>query len=195
MLKKISLLTIATVSAFAMNSAELNINDTDLEISTKFDLGQFNQNVEPNTTFVGFRIVDADNTHGPKNGYKNNPYYEANFLMKKPFSKNGLSIGMGVKFNYTTDFYSLPLGLEATYKIPAKEYIPMYLNGSVYYGPRVLSFGEADRYFEYRISYDIELINDGRLTVGYRSMHTDYQDVRGNYVYNRAFYIGFKFLF
>ena len=195
MLKKISLLTIATVSAFAMNSAEININDTDLEISTKFDLGQFNDNVEPNTTFVGFRIVDAGSTHGPKNGYKNNLYYEANFLMKKPFSKNGLSIGMGVKFNYTTDFSSLPLGLEATYKIPAKEYIPMYLNGSVYYGPRVLSFGEADRYFEYRISYDIELINDGRLTVGYRSMHTNYQDARDNYIYNRAFYIGFKFLF
>ncbi|WP_457744977.1 YfaZ family outer membrane protein [Sulfurimonas sp.] len=195
MLKKLVLLAIFAVSAFAMHSVEVNINDTDLEVSAKVDLGQFNYNVEPNTTFLGFRIVDADNTHSSDKKYRNDPYYEANFLMKKPLSSSGLSVGMGVKFNYTTDFSSVPLGLEATYKVPAKAFVPMYVNGSVYYGPRVLSFGTADRYYEYRLSYDIELINNGRVTLGYRSMHTSYQDVRSNYVYNQAFYFGFKFFF
>ena len=195
MLKKIALLAMFAVSAFAMHGVEVNINDTDLEISAKLDLGQFNYNIEPNTTFLGFRIVDADDTHGPKRGYTNDPYYEANFLMKKPLSSSGLSVGMGVKFNYTKDFSSLPLGLEATYKMPLKAFVPMYLNGSVYYGPRVLSFGTADRYYEFRISYDIELISNGRVSVGYRSMHTNYQDVRNDYVYNQALYFGFKFFF
>ena len=195
MLKKIALLAMLAVSAFAMHSAEVNINDTDLEISGKLDLGQFNYNLEPNSTFLGFRIVDADDKHGTKKGKRNDPYYEANFLMKKPLSSSGLSVGMGVKFNYTTDFSSFPLGLEATYKIPAQELVPMYFNGSVYYGPRVLSFGTADRYYEFRMSYDIELIDNGRVTVGYRSMHTNYQDVRADYVYNQAFYFGFKFFF
>jgi len=195
MLKKLALIAMLSVSAFAMHSAEVNINDTDLEISAKLDLGQFNPNVEPNTTFLGFRIVDADDTHGSTNGYKNDPYYEVNFLMKKPLSSSGLSVGMGVKFNYTTDFSSIPLGLEGTYKIPAAAFVPMYVNASVYYGPRVLSFGNADRYYEYRVSYDIELIDNGRVTVGYRSMHTNYQGARGDYTYNKAFYFGFKFLF
>ena len=195
MLRKILLTTMLAVSAFAMHSVELNINDTDIEANAKFDMGQFNPNVEPNTTFLGFRIVDADNTHGPKKGYKNDPYYEVNFLMKRPFSNSGLSVGMGFKFNYTTDFSSVPLGLETTYRIPAQAYVPMYLNGSVYYGPRVLSFGNADRYYEFRISYDIELIENARVTIGYRSMHTKYQDIRDDYVYNQAFYFGFKFFF
>jgi len=195
MLKKLALIAIFAVSAFAMHSAEVNINDTDLEISAKADLGQFNYNIEPNTTFLGFRIVDADDSHGPKNGYKNDPYYEVNFLMRQALSSSGLSVGMGVKFNYTTDFSSVPLGLEATYKIPADAFVPMFINGSLYYGPRVLSFGTADRYYEYRLSYDIQLINNGEVTIGYRSMHTNYTDVRGDYTYNQAFYFGFKFLF
>jgi len=195
MLKKLALVALFAVSAFGMHSAEVNINDTDLEISAKFDIGQFNSNVEPNTTFLGFRVVDADDTHGPKHGYKNDPYYEANFLMKKPLSNSGLSFGMGVKVNFTKDFSSLPLGLEATYKLPASSFVPMYINGSVYYGPKVLSFGTADRYYEYRASYDVELIDNGRVTVGYRSLHTNYSDARDDYIYNKSLYFGFKFLF
>ena len=195
MLKKVTLVALFSASAFAMHSAEININDTDLEVNAKFDLGQFNSNVEPNTTFLGFRIMDVDNTHASNKGYKNDPYYEMNFMMKRPLSDSGFSVGMGVKFNYTTDFSSIPLGLEGTYQIPAANFVPMYLNASAYYGPRVLSFDKADRYYDYRISYDIELIKDGRITIGYRSMNTDYQDARGDYIYNHAFYGGFKFFF
>jgi len=195
MLKKLALIAILSVSAFAMHSVEVNINDTDLEVSGKLDLGQFNPHVQPNTTFLGLRIVDANNAHGSTNRYNNNLYYEVNFLMKRPLSSSGFSVGMGVKFNYTTDFSSIPLGLEVTYKIPKTAYVPMYLNASAYYGPRVLSFGDADRYYDYRVSYDIELIENGLVTVGYRSIHTNYQGVRGDCTYNKAFYFGFKFLF
>ena len=196
MLKKLALAALFAVSAFGMHSAEVNINDTDLEVSGKLDIGQFNANVEPNTTFLGFRVINADNTHGSDNGYNNEPYYEVNFLMKKPFSDTGLSLGMGVKVNFTKDFSSLPLGLEATYKLPTNnKFVPMFLNGSVYYGPKVLSFGDADRYYDYRVSYDVEIINNGRVTLGYRSLNTNYSDVRDDYIYNKSFYIGFKFLF
>jgi len=140
MLKKFALITMLSASAFAMNSAELNINNTDLEASAKLDLGQINQNVEPNTTFIGFRVVDADDAHSSDNGHKNKPYYEANFLMKEPLANTGFSVGMGVKFNYTSDFSSIPLGLEGTYKIPTTTLVPMYVNTSFYYGPKVLSF-------------------------------------------------------
>jgi len=45
------------------------------------------------------------------------------------------------------------------------------------------------------LSYDIQLISNGEVTIGYRSMHTNYTDVRGDYTYNEALYFGFKFLF
>ncbi len=195
MLRKIALICLITVSVFAMHRAEVNINDTDLELGIGLDIGQFNTNVEPDTMFLGVKILNADNTHSSSSGYKNDPYYEMSFLMKRAVSNNGLSFGMGVKANYTKDFASMPLGLEATYKIPAKGIVPMYLNADVYYGPKVLSFGHADRFYEYRVNYDIELIENGRVTVGYRSVNTNYDDGRKDYIYNKSFYFGFKFLF
>jgi hypothetical protein len=191
MLKKISLMALSAISAFAMHTAEININDTDLELGAKFDIGQFNDNVEPNTMFVGLKLLEVDN----QNRYNNTPLYEFSFLMTRPVGKNGLHFGMGVKLNYTQDFSSLPLGLEAGYTFPTKDLVPMSINGSVYYGPKVLSFNSAERYLEYRANYDIEIIENGRITVGYRSIHTDYNDIRENYRYNESVYFGFKFLF
>jgi hypothetical protein len=195
MLKKLILIVALTVSAFAMHTAEVNINDTDLELNAKLDIGQFNENVEPDTMFIGARFLSADKTHSSNKHYANDPYYEMNFLMMRPVGDSGLSFGMGVKFNYTKDFASMPLGLEVEYKLDHSGLVPMYLNGSAYYGPKVLSFGNAERFYEYRVSYDIELIENGRITIGYRSMNTNYDDSRGDYTYNRTFYGGFKFFF
>jgi hypothetical protein len=194
MLKKIILTVMISVSAFAMHVAEVNINDTDLELNAKLDIGQFNENVEPATMFIGARFLSADKIHSSNKNYNNDPYYEMNFLMMRPIRQTGLSFGMGVKFNYTKDFSSMPLGLEAEYRLDHPRLIPMFLNGSAYYGPKVLSFGSAERFYEYRISYDLELIDNGRITIGYRSMNTNYDD-RADYTYNKTFYGGFKFFF
>lgn len=195
MLKKIILTIIMSVSAFAMNSAEVNINDTDLELSTKFDIGQFNENVEPDTMFVGARFLSADKTHSSNKNYANDPYYEMNFLMMQPVGQTGLKFGMGVKLNYTKDFASMPLGLEAVYRLQHPKLLPMFFHVSAYYGPKVLSLGNAERFYEYRINYDLELIENGHIIIGYRSLNTNYDDYRGDYVYNKSFYGGFKFFF
>ena len=195
MLKKIVLISILTLSAYAMHSAEININDTDLELNAKLDIGQFNENVEPGTMFLGARFLNADKIHSSDKNYINDSYYEINFLMMRPVGESGISAGMGVKFNYTKDFSSIPLGLEVSYAFHTPHILPMFFNGSAYYGPKVLSFGNADRFYEYCISYDIELIKNGRITLGYRSINTNYDDYRGDYTYNKIFYGGFKFFF
>jgi hypothetical protein len=114
--------------------------------------------------------------------------------MMRPVGKMGLSFGMGVKLNYTKDFSSMPLGLEAEYRFKHPKLLPMFLHASAYYGPKVLSFGNGDRFYEYRISYDLELIDNGRITIGYRSLNTNYEN-SDDYIYNRTFYGGFKFFF
>ena len=53
MLKKILLLGASAISAMALHVAELNLNEKELEVGAKFDIGQFNENVEPNTMFAG----------------------------------------------------------------------------------------------------------------------------------------------
>ena len=193
MLKKISLVALCAASAFAMNSADININDKDLELGVKFDVGQFNDNVEPETMLVGARYLHADEDNSDINDVDD--YYELNFLMQNQMDNEDLVVGLGLKLNQTEDFISVPLGLEVGYKLPIDTTIPFYLNGMLYYAPSVLTMKDADSYLEYRIGLDIEIIDNARITLGYRVMDTDYDDARGDIEYNKSMYLGFKFLF
>lgn len=190
MFKKISLLALSTVSVFAMHTAEININNLDLEVSAKFDIGQVNEKVEPNTIFVGARYLSVDERHSDISNVRD--YYEMNFLMLKNASKN-LKLGLGVKINHTKDFTSTPLGLEAVYRLPIESSMPFYVGGSLHYAPKVLSFEKADNYLEYRMAVDAEVIKNGFVTVGYRDINTNYEG--RNVEYNKSFYAGFRFLF
>ena len=194
MLKKLALLSATAVSSFALHYAEININDKDLEIGAKFDLGQFNANVEPDTLFLGGKFLNADQKHTDPS-VDVDPFYELNFLLLKPVGNMGMKFGMGVKLNYTSvnnkNYSSMPLGIEFQYKIPAENLIPMYLYGSLYYAPEVLSFSDADNYLEYRIAYDIEVIENGKFTLGYRHIETNYSE-NSDLTYNESFYVGFK---
>ncbi|MDF1884216.1 hypothetical protein JHD49_09710 [Sulfurimonas sp. SAG-AH-194-C21] len=199
MLKKILLITATAISAFALHTAEININDRDLELGVKFDMGQFNNNIEPNTIFIGAKFLNGqkENSKLESGGSLSviDPYFEVNFLMKKAIGDMGMSFGMGAKLNFTKDFSTLPLGLEFEYAIPAKKLVPMYVYGSVYYAPGALSFSDAKGFLEYRMSYDVEIIDNGRITIGYRNINTNYETALGNVVYNDSYYAGFKFAF
>lgn len=191
MLKKITLLTASAAAAFAMNSAGININNDDLELNANLDIGQFNENVEPGTMFVGTRFLNADNS----GRINNDPLYEVSFLMKREMGQSGLNVGLGVKANYTKDYTTLPLGITFEYGLPAGKAIPMALRANVFYAPKVLSFQDAEKYFEYRLEYDAEVIEHGHVIVGYRHIRTDYNDYRGSYIYNASAYVGFNFEF
>ena len=190
MLKKIALIAICSMSAFALESAELNVNQDDLEVMTKF-----NYDAEPNTTLVGFGILDADKSNSDDVNTSLDPLVELNFLMRNEISNNGIYIGLGVKLNATknTDdnFISMPLGIEVDYKTPTL--VPMYIGISVYYASSSLSFADADNFLEYRIHYDIKEIQNAAITLGYRSLNTNYKDYDFNY--NTSTYFGLRFSF
>ena len=192
MLKKMIVIAFLAVSAFANHTAELNLNEKDLEVAGRIDMGQFNMAVEPNTTFVGGKFLKAHEDHSSNNRVSLDPYYELNFLMMRDISNSGMRVGMGVKLNYTNKYSTLPLGLEMEYKIPSARVIPIYLNGEFYYAPQVLSFHDAKDFLEYRASIDIELIKNGRITLGYRNLDTDYDRLSGSFNYNESWYFGFK---
>ncbi|MDD2790490.1 MAG: YfaZ family outer membrane protein [Sulfurimonas sp.] len=197
MLKKISMLTLCGVSAFALNYAEINVNDSDLELSGKLDMGQMIHSVTPNTVFLGLKFLDVDAKHSENDNAKVKSYGEVNFLMQKEIARSGLTIGLGIKLNKTElndkSFMSAPLGIEARYKIPASDYIPMYIGGTIYHAPTVLSFEDAENYMEYRAHFDLEVIQNGCITLGYRSIDTNYDTY--NFNYNKSVFVGFKFGF
>jgi hypothetical protein len=201
MLKKIALLMVATASAFAMHGVDININSKDLEVGAKLDMGQFNYNVEPNTVFVGVRFLKGDASHSDYHEDYIKDFYEMNFLMKRAVENTGLTLGLGLKLNHTENdtnkFTSVPLGIEANYKLPIDSAIPFYLGGSLYYAPEVLTMNEANNFLEYRVHFEAELIKNGFVTLGYRNIDTNYEVGGRNYdvKYNKSAYLGFKFLF
>jgi hypothetical protein len=84
----------------------------------------------------------------------------------------------------------VPLGLELAYQIPLSKLFPMYLHGSLYHAPTVLTFYDAKNFLEYYIGYDIEVIKNGCITIGYRNLDTNYDAM--NFTYNKSWYVGFK---
>ena len=204
MMKKLALALLCATSAFAMHSVELNVNDKDLEIGAKLDMGQFSDATEPDTVFIGGKFLHGDKSHSDFGDLQSiEDYMEFNFLMKRDMSDIGLSIGLGVKVNHTKDFTSVPLGAEVAYKLPVGSKIPMSIGGCVYYAPDVLSMDKAKSFLEYRIEFDAEVIKNGHVIAGYRSIDTNYDDPittpwylnRGNTSYNKSPYIGFRFAF
>ena len=196
MLKKLALLSATVATAFAMHTAEININNKDLELGAQFDMGQFNESVEPNTVFVGAKWLKADKSHTSNSEKPIDPYFEANLLMMQNISQTPFRLGLGIKVNNTRKYTTIPLGVEASFLIPAKNLIPMRINGAVYYAPKVLSMRDADNFFETRIALDVEVIKNGNVTVGYRRLDTNYKTDKGSdFRYNRSAYIGFKLNF
>lgn len=190
MFKKISLVALSTVSVFAMHSAEVNINNSDLELSAKLDMGQFNDSVEPDTIFLGARYINADERHSDARSIDD--YQELNFLMQKNVNSD-FRFGLGVKLNHTEEFVSIPLGLEALYKLPVTSNVPFYFGAALYAAPEVLSFDKADSFLEYRFTLEAEAIKNGFITFGYRHLDTNYE--RRDVEYNESLYFGLKFLF
>ena len=193
MLKKLGLLGLSAISAFAMHTGEININNDDIEVALKFDMGQFNSELDIDSTFVGLRYISAENKHD------SDGLIEISYLMRKPLqAQRDLSVGIGFKLDYTSvgshDFLALPLGLEGQYRLPLdSSMVPIYVGAQFYYAPSVLSFQDADNYLEFKINADIEVIERGLITVGYRHIDTDYE--AGDVKFNSAGFIGFKFVF
>lgn len=199
MLKKLALMVALSASVFAMHSAELNINDKDLELRADMDLGQVNDTVEPDSTFIGASVLKGSDEHSSTGKVDVKPYYEARFLMIREIKDSGVKAGIGVKANFTGlsdySYTTIPLGLEAKYTLPAE--IPVTVGASVYYAPESLAFSDANSFLEYRAYLNLEMIDRGSVVVGYRSLDTEYKvnTVKSSINLNKSVYFGFKFAF
>ena len=193
MLKKLILIAAGFAQAFALNSVEININDKDLELGATVDMSQMNHTIEPDTVFIGFKLLHADAANSDYSSSSDmEDFYEVSFLMKRDFS-DVLQIGLGMKLNGTKNFATVPLGGEISYLLDTK--MPMYVGGSLYYAPSVLALRDAKNFMEYRLTLDVEVIEGGMVTAGYRSINTNYETPSQDIKYNSSFYVGFKFKF
>lgn len=186
MLKQLILAILISSSVFAMHNVELNINDEDVEVNLNLDIAQFNRNTEPESLFIGIKVLHP--------GEKYSNYYELNFLLQKELAKTGFWLGLGMKLNATDDFASIPLGVEISYRF-LNNVLPIRLKASVNYAPKALTYLDAKSYIEYRAGIEIEVIKNANIIAGFRDMHINYAKPDINLKYNSSAFVGFKFHF
>lgn len=109
----------------------------------------------------------------------------------------GVELTFGVKFIWAEvgneDFTALPLMAKVRYDFPPLMYNipPVGIEGKALYAPGALSFGDSDKYSEFRVSADIEMIENVKLYTGYRNIHSGYKGYE-NYLFDNGFYGGIK---
>jgi hypothetical protein len=191
MLKKLVLSVLISSAAFAAHQVELNVNDKDVEGQLRLDMGRMGSLEH---TYIGGRFLNGDNNNSQTIADPD-PLMEVSFMVQNDVrGVRGLKVGLGIKGEYTKidgrSYAAIPLGIEAELKLPLNSPVAFYLGGALYYAPSVLSFKDADDYFETRIHLDAEPIDNARIEVGYRQIDTNLKN--RSVTYNDSWYFGVR---
>ena len=199
MLKKllVTLLLLGS-TAQAYHEFEINLNNRDLDLHLDLDMGQFNNSIEPENLMIQTRLLVAsdENADLPKEKDEN-LFGELGFIAQATSAMApGLTMGMGVKLAYgyiqSGSVFAMPIGVITDYLL--FDSFPLHIGGKFYYAPEVLSFNNSTSYMEYQGNLNLELMERGLITVGYRGIDTPVEQSSKAY-YNRSFFFGFKFKF
>jgi len=194
MFKKIAFTTMILSSLLlAESGVGLNINEEDLEIEGILD----SRNLAALQT--SSTIFQAD-----INFLNNNEDTKLLGLglgaTNKLAGVEGVEITLGAKFMWSEiadeSFTALPLMFKVRYTLPPLLYNipPIGFEAKLLYAPKVLSFGESVTYNEYRVSADVEVIENVKIYTGWRNIHTRYVGIKPD-LFNTSFYAGLKFAY
>ena len=193
MLKKVGIIAVlASGILLAESGVGLNINEQDLEIEGVLDSRNLQALQTSSTIYQADFTFLNDNEHAQLLG-------AGVGATNKVEGVDGLELTLGAKFIGAEvgneNFTALPLSIKARYQLPPLMYNipPIAIEGKILYAPKALSFGDSEKYTEYRLSADIEVIENVRIYAGYRNIKTGYKNFGNNYLFNNSFYGGLKF--
>lgn len=194
-MKKLLVMLLLQLPLLAMHYFALNINDVDLEASLDMDMGQFNETVDPDTTFIGFSVLSSSKEHSALDSPA--PLSTARFFIQQNIdSAEQFRVGVGFKMTYaaqdTQQFFALPVLLQFGYRVPVDALlIRLSLLGA--YSPKVLSLLDAKNYAEYRLIAEISPIDRATIELGLRHIDLNYN--QRDIIYNETAYVGLKLAF
>jgi hypothetical protein len=203
MLKKIVMTSLCTSGLLmAQSGIGINVNKTDLEIEGTLDSRNLAAFQEVSTVYLAdfsFLNIESDRKDAKMIG--------AGFgATNKLEGVKGIELTFGAKLilskiddNRFSDedwFSALPLMGMVRYTFPTLMFhIPQVsIESKLFYAPGALSFGDSDRYSEFRFAADIEMIKNVKIYAGYRNIITGYT-VKDDYLFSNGFYGGLKFTY
>ncbi|HSR74489.1 MAG TPA: YfaZ family outer membrane protein [Sulfurovum sp.] len=185
-LKKLCFTSLLSIGLLhAQSSVGLNVNNDDLEMLGSIDLNALTSYSGGTSFMIDAAYLHADGDNLANVGISAEGSFQGAY---------GLALGFGAKLVFTDDFMALPLFAKAKYTLPLHDSIPTTsLSTSFAYAPSVLAFMDAERYTEFRVEADMEVITNIHLFTGYRNIHTKYDT--HDKIFNNSFYGGMKLSF
>ncbi len=189
MLKKISfisLLLATSLFSFERASMGVNINNDDVEFEGRSSIEYFTDIPEYRNFFVDMNYINANESlFGLGISSENSPINYQNLLFS--VGLRGVFASKGGE-----NFTAIPLSFGAKTRLGFNGLPETYLGIKANFAPSVLSFQDADKYKEYRVELDANVIPNVNVYVGARRIDTDYKS--GAYRLDNKAYAGFKFV-
>jgi len=194
MFKKIAISALtSSVVLFAESGVGLNINEKDLEVEAVLDSRNLEALQVSSTIYqadVNFLNADERKLLGVGIGATN-----------KVEGLEGVEMTLGAKLIWAevgknNDFTSLPIMAQVRYSFPPLMYNipPVGVEMKGLYAPASISFGDSDAYSEFRVSADIEMIENVKIYTGYRNIRTEYKGLSES-LFDNGFYGGIKIIY
>ena len=207
MLKKIittSLLTSGLL--FAQSGVGINVNEDDVEIEGTLDSRNLQALQTSSTIYLAdfnfINVEDGDETGkllgvgiGATNQLEGVEGVELTFGAKVILAN--VDDNSKPKLDDDKWFAAIPLMGMIRYTFPPLMFNipPISLETKMLYAPKALSFGDSEKYSEFRFNADIEMIENVKLYAGYRNIITGFGvgDDNEDYIFSNGFYGGLKF--
>jgi hypothetical protein len=203
MLKKIIMSSIITSGLLlAQSGVGINVNEDDLEIEGTLDSRNLAMLQTSSTIYLGdFNFINIEN-----DDVESILFGAGIGATNKLEGIEGVELTFGAKLilsSVTDDrkgiddwFSAMPLMAMVRYKFPPLMFNipPVSVEGKLLYAPGALAFGDSDNYREFRLSGDIEMIENVKIYAGYRNIVTGYPEDT-SYMFSNGFYGGLKFIY
>ncbi len=169
----------------------LNLNSTDLELNY-----EHTRPLQGNSrSFMGAEFLSGDDEFD-KSQYMLSGYIYAMGLTPVP----GLGAMIGFKGSATRvrvggsneNIVAVPVHVGVNYTLPIV--LRTHIQATVGFAPKALTFGEADKYEEYRFKAVMEPMDGGMVYVGWRSLQFD-MGASSNYKFNESAFVGIGMVF
>lgn len=169
------------------DSLDLNLNDDAMRLTYEADMSQGMKGLALDAGYYyndRLNASDADMVHVGLHVTGDN------------WSQSGVfNIKVGGRLIYTDldpfDVMALGLGGEVRFS-PVHR---LGLGASAYYAPRIASFMDAERYSEYGVKIDYQLLTQAYVYVGYRQINVEVENISRKVELDDSGHVGLKLVF
>lgn len=162
LLRHIFALSLLTASTTALADViDINLGDNSAQFQYSSAMGR--DSVGKTEFHMGFLYTDQDNLLG-----------DAGILVKNEVGSNlpGVTVGVGIKGLMATtdnnDAMALALGGQVRFSLPTASRFG--IAAQLYLAPKIVTFGDADRYIESGVRLEYEILPQATAYVGYRKI-------------------------